>query len=164
MTLTASSKKSNGLPVTMTMEERESLSGDATIPHIHVACAIIEQDGLVLAAQRGATMNMPLQWEFPGGKIDPGESAEACLRRELEEELGIQVGVKQSLPLCTHRYPFLTVTLYPFVCAIDSGNITLTEHAAVVWTSPEKLYSLDWTEADVPVIATYLAQRCHGTR
>jgi 8-oxo-dGTP diphosphatase len=129
------------------------------IPHIHVACAIIEQDGLVLAAQRGPTMKMPLQWEFPGGKIDPGESAEACLLRELEEELRIQVGVKQSLPISTHRYPSLTVTLYPFVCVILSGNIVLQEHASVLWMPPEKLNSLDWTEADVPVISSYLASR-----
>ena len=57
--------------------------------HIHVACALIERDGLVLAAQRSAVMSIPLKWEFPGGKLEAGESAEECLRRELVEEMGV---------------------------------------------------------------------------
>jgi mutator protein MutT len=60
--------------------------------HIHVTCAIIERDGLVPATRRSAAMSMPLKWEFPGGKIDPGESPEACLRREIHEELGERLG------------------------------------------------------------------------
>ncbi len=125
--------------------------------HIHVTCAIIERDGLVLAAQRSAAMSLPLKWEFPGGKIDPGESAEECLRRELVEELGIHVSVGRSLPASTHRYPMFTVTLYPFVCSIASGDIVLHEHAAIDWLPPGQLQTLDWAEADWPVIEAYLA-------
>ena len=62
--------------------------------HIHVACAIIERDGLVLAARRSASMSFPLKWEFPGGKIDPGESPQECLHRELLEEMGVSVWYK----------------------------------------------------------------------
>ena len=123
--------------------------------HIHVTCAIIERDGLVLAAQRSAAMAMPLKWEFPGGKIDGGESREECLRRELSEELGINVKVGKSLPPATHHYPALIVTLYPFICAIDSGEIVLHEHAAISWLPPEQLHALDWAEADLPVIESY---------
>jgi len=125
--------------------------------HIHVTCAIIERDGLVLAAQRSAAMSLPLKWEFPGGKIDPGESAEECLRRELVEELGIHVSVGKSLPASTHRYPTFTVTLHPFVCSIASGDIVLHEHAAIDWLPPGQLQTLDWAEADWPVIEAYLA-------
>ena len=125
--------------------------------HIHVTCAIIERDGLVLAAQRSAAMSLPLKWEFPGGKIDPGESAEECLRRELVEELSILVSVGKSLPASTHRYPTFTVTLYPFVCSIASGDIVLHEHAAIDWLPPGQLQTLDWAEADWPVIEAYLA-------
>jgi len=132
--------------------------------HIHVTCAIIERDGLVLAAQRGAVMNMPLKWEFPGGKIDPGESAEQCLQRELVEEMGIQVQIGRSLLVHTHHYPSFTVTLYPYVCAILSGEIVLHEHAAVVWLSPDELHTLDWAEADLPVIAAYRAGVDGGLR
>lgn len=103
-------------------------------------------------------MNMPLKWEFPGGKIDPGESAEQCLRRELVEEMGIHVYVGKSLPAHTHHYPTFTVTLYPFVCIIESGVIVLHEHAAAVWLSPDELHTLDWAEADLPVIKSYLAE------
>ena len=123
--------------------------------HIHVACAIIERDGLVLAAQRSATMSLPLKWEFPGGKIDAGESPEECLRRELVEELGVHVRVVRPLPPVTHHYPAFTVTLHPFVCSIESGGLTLHEHAAVTWLRPAELTSLDWAEADFPVIDAY---------
>jgi 8-oxo-dGTP diphosphatase len=125
------------------------------LPHIHVACAVIERDGLVLAAQRSATMAMPLAWEFPGGKIHHGESPEECLRRELVEELGIRVRVGRPLPLSTHSYPSFTITLYPFVCSIEAGEITLNEHAAVAWLTPERLHELEWAEADLPVIEAY---------
>ena len=103
-------------------------------------------------------MSLPLKWEFPGGKIRSGEAPEACLRRELQEELGIAVSVREALSPATHRYPAFTVTLHPFRCAIESGTLTLHEHAAVVWLAPAKLLTLDWAEADLPVIEAYLAR------
>lgn len=127
--------------------------------HIHVTCAIIERDGFILAAQRSTAMSLPLKWEFPGGKINDGESPQECLRREVVEEMGIRISVEHALPLHTHNYPAFTVTLYPFICAIESGVITLHEHAAIAWLLPEKLPSLDWAEADLPVIETYLSLR-----
>jgi 8-oxo-dGTP diphosphatase len=128
-------------------------------PHIHVACAIVERDGLVLAAQRGPTMSLPLKWEFPGGKIESGESPEDCLHRELREELGIAVVLREQLPPSTHRYPAFTVTLHPMRCAIVSGALAVREHAAIAWVGPERLKALDWAEADLPVIEGYLARR-----
>lgn len=126
--------------------------------HIHVACAIIEHDGLTLAARRSVKMSLPLKWEFPGGKIDAGESGKACLVRELREEMGVQIAVGRSLGAFTHGYPAFTVTLYPFLCRIISGEIILHEHAEIAWLSPEALPRLDWAEADIPVIEEYLAQ------
>lgn len=131
---------------------------DAKI-HIHVTCAIIERDGFVLAAQRSATMSLPLKWEFPGGKIRVEESPEECLRREIAEELDVVIAVCKLLSTSTHAYPTLTVTLYPFICTIVAGEITLHEHAAVIWLPPEKLHQLDWAEADLPVLAAYCQQR-----
>lgn len=130
----------------------------STPTHLHVACAIIENQGLVLAAQRSAKMSLPLKWEFPGGKIKSGESPDACLQREVREELGIAVSVHEALSPATHRYPTFTVTLHPFRCAIESGTITLHEHAAVLWLAPEKLLALEWAEADLPVIEAYVAR------
>lgn len=127
--------------------------------HIHVACAIIERDGKVLCTQRSASMSMPLKWEFPGGKIDLGESAEECLRRELVEELGLTINIGSVLPPHTHHYENFTVTLYPFVCTIASGVITLHEHSAMVWLLPSQMASLDWAEADWPIIEKYIEQK-----
>ncbi|MDH4231967.1 MAG: (deoxy)nucleoside triphosphate pyrophosphohydrolase [Nitrospirota bacterium] len=126
--------------------------------HLQVACAIIENEGKVLATQRSNSMSLPLKWEFPGGKIDPFELSEDCLRRELIEELGLHINIGRALPPQTHHYPTFTVTLYPFVCTIESGEITLHEHTAAVWLPPEKLNTLDWAEADWPVIESYLSR------
>jgi 8-oxo-dGTP diphosphatase len=129
--------------------------------HIHVACAIIENGGKVLCAQRSESMSLPLKWEFPGGKIDGGESPEECLRRELVEEMGISVRVGKSLAPSTHQYPTFAVTLYPFICSIESGDIVLYEHAIIAWLLPEQLNTLDWAKADLPVIESYLnASEC----
>ena len=123
--------------------------------HIHVTCAIIERDGLVLAAQRSAIMSMPLKWEFPGGKVDVGEGLEECLCRELAEELGVNVKIGRPLAPVTYRYPLFTITLYPFICSIESGELILREHVALSWLPPEALHALDWAEADIPIIDAY---------
>jgi 8-oxo-dGTP diphosphatase len=136
--------------------EKENYILDYRQRHLDVTCAIIEQDSLVLVAQRSRTMAMPLKWEFPGGKIKPGETPEHCLRREIVEELAIEVAVHNALAEKTHAYPDFTITLYPFVCTIISGTITLREHAAVTWLPREDLASLDWAAADRPVLETYL--------
>jgi len=131
--------------------------GAAVRPHLQVACAIIERGGLVLATQRSAAMSLPLKWEFPGGKIREGETPADCLQRELREELGITAAVVEALSPTTHHYASFSVTLHPFRCAEPSGPITLHEHAALAWVAPADLLSLDWAEADLPVIAAYRA-------
>ena len=120
--------------------------------HKHVACAIIELAGKILCTQRSASMSLPLKWEFPGGKINDGESPEECLKRELREELGVEASVSQALPETTHHYPAFSVTLHPFICRIVSGEITLHEHNASVWLPTGELHTLDWAEADWPII------------
>ena len=122
------------------------------LPHIHVACAIIKNDGLILATQRSATMSLPLKWEFPGGKLEAGESPEQCLQRELQEELAIFVRIGQGLKPITHRYSTFVVTLYPFECDNLQGSMILHEHSAACWLAPDELPTLDWAEADLPII------------
>jgi 8-oxo-dGTP diphosphatase len=131
--------------------------------HIHVTCAIIEQDGKVLATQRSASMSMPLKWEFPGGKIDAGETPEECLVREVREELAVEIEVGIQLTPRTHTYAdlALTVTLYPYLCSILSGTIVLHEHAASAWLSVADLPRLDWAEADWPILEEYRGSREH---
>jgi 8-oxo-dGTP diphosphatase len=125
--------------------------------HLHVACAIIEKEGKVLAAQRGATMTLPLKWEFPGGKIEAGESPEECLVRELKEELGVTVNIGAALSQATHVYADFTVTLYPYTCRMTGGLLTMHEHHALKWIEPERMPELDWAAADLPVICEYMA-------
>jgi 8-oxo-dGTP diphosphatase len=122
---------------------------------LRVACAIIEQDGKVLAVQRSEHMDLPLKWEFPGGKIHQGEPPEQCVVREVGEELGLQVAIVRSLPPVSYDYPDFSVTLYPFICSVISGKITLHEHKALLWLSPSELLSLDWVAADFPIIWAY---------
>ena len=124
--------------------------------HLHVACAIIEQNGTALAAQRSAAMSLPLKWEFPGGKIESGETAEECLIRELREELGISVFIGSALTPATHSYPDFTVTLYPYTCRLTGGTVTMYEHHALKWVEPQQMPELDWAAADLPVIREYM--------
>jgi 8-oxo-dGTP diphosphatase len=128
------------------------------LKHLHVTCAIIERKGLVLAAQRSASMSMPLKWEFPGGKVNPGEGYEECLLRELSEELGISAVIGRALVPTTHHYPAFTITLYPFVCSMRTEKLSLNEHAAIRWVHPTELRSLDWAEADIPIVSAYLQE------
>ncbi len=123
--------------------------------HLQVACGVIEDRGRVLATQRSKSMSLPLKWEFPGGKIRDGEHPDECLRRELLEELGIEVAVERPLPPTTHHYSTFIVTLHPFVCTIVSGEITLYEHAASCWLRSDELPALDWADADWPLVEIY---------
>lgn len=102
---------------------------------------------------------MPLKWEFPGGKVNEGESLEECLMRELFEELTIHVEITKKLPQNIYQYPAFKITLYPFACSIYSGEIILKEHATFIWLLPEQLMALDWAEADVAIVREYC--RCN---
>lgn len=131
----------------------------ATGQHIHVTCAIIERHGLVLVAQRSETMSLPLKWEFPGGKIHQGESPEECLIREIDEEIGVKVTITCPLKPSAYRYPSVMVTLYPFICHMKKEEPVPREHAALLWLPPDQLHSLDWAEADLPVLTAYCRLR-----
>jgi len=133
-----------------------SADGHTVKRHLHVACAIIEQEGKVLTAQRSSTMSLPLKWEFPGGKIETDESPEECLSRELMEELGVNVVIGTALSPATYSYADFTVTLYPFICRQAGGVITAYEHHALQWIEPHRLPELDWADADLPVISEYM--------
>jgi len=122
---------------------------------LQVACALIERGGRVLSVQRSAAMSLPLKWEFPGGKIEPGEDAAGCLRRELREELGVEVEIGASLPDTEHTYPEFSVVLHPIRCRITSGEPTLHEHAEARWLSPADLFTVDWAAADIPILEAW---------
>lgn len=120
---------------------------------LQVTCAIIENNGKILCAQRSEKMKLPLKWEFPGGKIEANESLEACLKREIWEELGIEIDILEQLPSFKHSYSAnFSIELFPFRCKIVSHEIHLTEHKQIKWLSLEELNELDWADADVPIV------------
>jgi 8-oxo-dGTP diphosphatase len=124
---------------------------------LKVTCALITNpQNQVLAAQRSTTMSLPLKWEFPGGKIEAGETAEDCLIREIKEELNIEIQIVQSLPSNMHVYPQITIQLIPFICTQTGGEIILKEHAQYRWLRKNELLALDWADADVPIVEIYL--------
>ena len=125
-----------------------------TIP---VVCALIFREGLVMLAQRPEGKHLALKWEFPGGKVEPGEETEHAMMRELREELGCEVRIVAALTRSTHSYERGTVEMIPFVCELthDSPLPHPHEHAALLWCPPEELLAHDLAPADFPVVAAF---------
>lgn len=121
-----------------------------------VVCAILEHDGKVLVARRGPSMTMAGYWEFPGGKVEPNESAEAALVREIKEELGLEVEVGTSLPANDWDSGKRRIRLLPFVCRLRGGQLQLLEHDAVEWVAAMHLLDRNWAPADEPIVRNYL--------
>lgn len=124
---------------------------------LHVTCALIEQDEKILICQRSASMKLPLKWEFPGGKIEKEESQEDCLKREITEELGIDIIPTQKLSAVPYHYTDFSITLYPFICKLAKGEPSPTEHAEIKWVSKSELLNYDWAAADLPIVEEYLS-------
>jgi len=120
---------------------------------IKVTCAIIVQDGKILLTQRGKHPHHPYQWEFPGGKLKPGETEQQCIQREIEEELELQVEVGEKLQPAVFDYGFKQIQLIPFLCFIRGGRLKLTEHIAYDWLDLGKVSAFDISEADRLVLA-----------
>ena len=119
---------------------------------IRVVGAVVVKDGCVLCAQRGADGSLPGLWEFPGGKIEPGETPTDALVREIAEELDCVVDVGKEVTTTTHEYDFGVVTLTTFYCTLVAGTPKVSEHAAVVWLSPSELSTIPWAPADIPAV------------
>jgi 8-oxo-dGTP diphosphatase len=123
---------------------------------IHVSCALLLHEGKTLAAKRGPQMNMPGKWEFPGGKIEDGETPEQCLMRELREELSVEIAILRAMEPREYAYPNFAVRLYPFVAKITKGELTLREHAEIRWLYPWEMGDLNWAEADIAVVEDFM--------
>ena len=119
---------------------------------IEVVAAIIHDDeGRVFATQRGYG-DYKDGWEFPGGKIEQGETPEEALKREIWEELETKIVVERLIQTVDYDYPAFHLTMHCFWCHIGSGSLTLKEHEAARWLKPEELDSVDWLPADRIVV------------
>jgi 8-oxo-dGTP diphosphatase len=117
-----------------------------------VSCAVIEKHGKILIARRKSGDQMAGKWEFPGGKIEPGETPEQCLKRELLEELGVEIAVDEFICSSTWKYDHATIKLLAFKATLISGELILHDHAEISWVTPQELADYDFPEADVPII------------
>lgn len=122
---------------------------------IKVCCAIIEDNGKILCAKRSSQMVLPNKWEFPGGKVND-ETYEDCLIREIREELGVEINILEQLPSNEHRYSKTKeIQLIPFRCSLKTSSFLLLEHSRIEWLDIQNLKSLDWAEADIPIVNYY---------
>lgn len=119
--------------------------------NIRVVAAVIREDGRVFATQRGYG-NYKDWWEFPGGKIEPGETPEAAVVREIQEELGTKVAVDRFLTTVEYDYPEFHLSMDCFFCHIEEGELTLLEHEAAKWLPLKNLRQVNWLPADILVI------------
>ena len=114
---------------------------------IEVTAAIIIQDGKVFATQRGYG-DWKGWWEFPGGKIEPGECPQEALKREIQEELEAEITVGELLETVEWDYPAFHLTMHCFMCTLESETMNLKEHEASAWLTKENLRSVKWLPAD----------------
>ena len=117
---------------------------------IEVVAAVIKDKDKILSTQRGYG-DYKGYWEFPGGKVEKGESFKDALKREIKEELLVDIKVNDLIKTIEFDYPKFHLVMHCFWCEID-GEIKLTEHLSSKWLDKETLYSVDWLEADLEVL------------
>lgn len=118
---------------------------------VRVVAAVIRKDNKIFATQRGYG-EFKDGWEFPGGKIEEGETPEQALAREIKEELDTEIQVGKLIDTIEYDYPKFHLSMDCFWCEIMQGGLELKEHEAARWLSKEELYSVDWLPADVGVV------------
>jgi 8-oxo-dGTP diphosphatase len=129
--------------------------------YVKVAAAIIEKDGRILIGKRKAG-RFEGRWEFPGGKVEPGETPESCLRRELREELGIEAGIGALVLSTEHVYSHMSIELITYRAEVLSGDFYLRDHTEIRWVAPEELERYDFPEADRAVIEKLMGESRRG--
>jgi 8-oxo-dGTP diphosphatase len=122
------------------------------LKRIEVVAAIIhDAEGRIFATQRGYG-EFKDGWEFPGGKMEAGETPEEALRREIWEELETRIEVERLVETVEYDYPQFHLTMHCYLCRVESGRLELKEHEAARWLAKEELGSVDWLPADLQII------------
>jgi 8-oxo-dGTP diphosphatase len=130
---------------------------------IEVAAGLVYCEGRYLIARRNPDVHLAGFWEFPGGKREPGETLETCLRRELFEEVGIRIGVPIPFQVVRHEYPEKTVQLHFFRCQIEAGHAMPIDCAEIRWVFPHELDDFEFPPADHPIIEALRQQNPEQT-
>lgn len=121
---------------------------------IEVVAAIILFNNKILCVQRGENKleYISKKYEFPGGKMESGETKEETIKREILEELKMEIEVEKEFLTVTHQYPDFILTMHSFLCSCNNPQLTLTEHIDFKWLAKDELEHLDWAAADVPIM------------
>lgn len=123
---------------------------------MEVAAAILINEDHILCVKKGVYQYdyISYHYEFPGGKLEPGESAKEALHRELLEELNLKVPPAEMEEFMTvhHRYPDFEITLHTFLCPVESRRVQMLEHIELQWLAADRLDQLDWLSADAPIV------------
>ena len=119
--------------------------------HIEVVAAIIRKDDKIFATQRGYG-DFKDWWEFPGGKMEAGETPEEALKREIREELSAEISIDEYLCTVDYDYPNFHLTMHCYLCSLLTETLHLNEHEAARWLTKEELDSVTWLPADLEVV------------
>lgn len=126
---------------------------------VHVTAAVVIQDNKILCVQRNENKYdyISKKWEFAGGKVEEDEQLEETIKREILEELNLNIDVKSFLIQVNHQYPDFKLKMDTFLCEINNGELELREHIDYKWLSVSELHNLDWAAADVPIVEKLIA-------
>ena len=120
--------------------------------HVEVVAAVIKKGDYYFAAKRNEFGEMGGRYEFPGGKIEQGESNEAALIREIKEELNAEIEAVEFIMTVNHEYETFKITLHAYLCELKSESLTLKEHVDATWVTVKDIHKLNWADADLPIV------------
>ena len=123
--------------------------------HYTVSAAIIVENKKILCVQRnkGKYDYISYKYEFPGGKLEEGENEEDALRREISEELNLEIDVTEKFLVVTHEYLDFNLTMHSYLCKANTEQLDLKEHIDAKWLHKDELIELDWAAADLPIVS-----------